>query len=79
VQTLHFLGRSGRLLISLTSDRKPYGGFSTEFDSGKAASLHLPFGQCIGWAEENWFGENVYKKIIATVPGTLGPAPFGGS
>lgn len=73
VHTLHFLGLSGRLLISLTADGKPYGSFSTELDSGKATSLHIPFGQCVGWATEDWFGENIYKKIIATVPGTLGP------
>lgn len=73
VRTLHFLGLSGRLLISLTTDGNPYGSFSTEFENGKAASLHVPSGQCVGWAAENWFGENIYKKIIATVPGTLGP------
>jgi hypothetical protein len=73
VHTLHFLGLSGQLLLGLTTDGNPYGGFSTEFDSGKATSLHVPSGQCVGWATENWFGENLYKKMIATVPGTLGP------
>jgi hypothetical protein len=76
VQTLRFLGLSGRLIISLRIERSPYGGFSTEFDSGKATSLHVPSGQCVGWAAENWLGENIYKKIIATVPGTLGPTPI---
>ena len=76
IRTLHFLRLSGRLLISLTTDGNPYGEFSTEFDSGKVTSLHVPSGQCIGWAAENWLGENIYKKIIATVPGTLGPVQF---
>jgi len=75
VRTLRFLGLSGRVLISLTTGRKPYGGFSTEFERGKAISLHVPSGECVAWASENWFGENIYRKFIATVPGTLGPAP----
>lgn len=77
VRTLHFLGLSGRLLIGLATDRNPYGGFSTQFESGRATSLHVPSGQCVGWAAENWSEENIYKKVIATVPGTLGPVRFG--
>lgn len=75
VKTLHFLGSSGQLLISLGTQGNPYGGFSTELDSGKVTSLHVASGQCVGWAEENWLGENIHRKMIATVPGTLGPAP----
>jgi hypothetical protein len=67
------LGLSGRLIVSLTTGGNPYGGFSTEFENGKVASLHVPSGHCVGWAAENWFGENIYKKITARVPGTLGP------
>jgi hypothetical protein len=75
VKTLHFLGLSGQVVINLTTHGSPHGGFSTEFDGGRVTSLHVSSGQCVGWAEENWFGENTYKKMIATVPGTLGPAP----
>jgi hypothetical protein len=40
---------------------------TTEFESGKATCLQVLSGQCVGWATETWFGENIYKKIVATV------------
>ena len=75
VNTLRFLRASGRVLMTLMTQRKLYGGFSTELDSGKVTSLHIASGQCVGWLTEPWLGGDIYKKIIATVPGTLGPSP----
>ena len=75
VSTLRFLRASGRVLMSLRAQRKLYGGFSTELDSGKVTSLHIASGQCIAWLTENWLDGETYKKLIATVPGTLGPSP----
>jgi hypothetical protein len=73
VHTLHFLRLSGRISLNLTKETQAYGGFRTEFDQGSATLLHVPFGFCRDWAAKGWTGENIAEKMIATVPGTLGP------
>jgi hypothetical protein len=75
VNTLRFLGASGQVLMSLSTQRNLHGGFSTKIESGKATSLHIASGQCVGWLTESWLKNDIYKKVIATVPGTLGPPP----
>jgi hypothetical protein len=73
VRTLHFLHQSGRVSLNLKRDNQPYGSFKTEFDHGSASSLHKPSGRCVEWTAKRWSQENIAEKMIAAVPGTLGP------
>jgi hypothetical protein len=73
VRTLHFLHQSGRVSLNLTMDKQPYGSFNTEFNHGRATSLHVPSGRCVEWADKRWIEGNIEEKMIATVPSTLGP------
>lgn len=73
VNTLHLVGLSGSVRMDLSEDRQPYGGFSTEIEHGRAASLHVPHGGCISWAYKQWSTQNIAEKMIATAPGMLRP------
>lgn len=59
--------------MELTEARKPFGGFTTEVMGGRGVSLHVPSGQCVQWLSKEWARENIYEKMLLTVPGTLGP------
>jgi hypothetical protein len=60
--------------MDLTESRRPYGGFLTEIEKGGTVkSLHVPSGHCIDWADGGWSGEDLPKKLIATIPGMPGP------
>jgi hypothetical protein len=56
--------------MGLTESRCPYGGFLTEIEKdGTAKSLHAPSGHCTEWADGGWSGDDLAKKLIATIPG----------
>jgi len=74
VRTLQFLGSSGKIRIGLLNGKQPFGAFATEVERGRAISLHTASGKCIEWFNKGWIGEDIAEKVIATVPGTLGPA-----
>jgi len=77
VRSLLFWGLSGRVLMELATEGRPYGSFATALEGGGVVSLHIPSGQCVEWASKSWLGENnIYEKMIATVPGALGPVRF---
>jgi hypothetical protein len=74
VNTLRFVSSPGQVCVDLTENRKPYGGFLTERDNdGTIKSLHVPSGHCIEWADGGWSGDNLARKLIATIPGLLRP------
>jgi hypothetical protein len=75
VKTCRFVGLPGQVLMELTENRTPYGGFLTELETGgKAKSLHMPSGRCSEWADAGWSpGDNLVRTLIATIPGMLGP------
>jgi hypothetical protein len=60
--------------MDLTENRNAYGGFLTEIEKGgKSRSLHVPSGHCIEWADGGWSGDDLVRKLIATIPGMPGP------
>lgn len=74
VNTLRFLSLAGQVCMDLTENRKPYGGFLTELEAGgKGKSLHIPSGHCVEWADGSWSGDDLARKIIATIPSMLRP------
>ncbi len=74
VNTIRFVGLSGQVRIDLTENRRPYGGFITEIkNDGSGGSLHVPSGRCAEWADGGWSGDDLARKVIATIPGALRP------
>lgn len=74
VNTLRFVGLPGQVSMDLTENRVTYGGFSTELENGGIGkSLHIPSGHCVEWADGRWSGDDLARKLIATIPGMLRP------
>ena len=74
VSTSRFLKASVTVNMEITKEEKPFGGFSTEIAAGGVTSLHKASGNCRDWITKPWLGKDVAEKLIATVPGTLGPS-----
>ena len=73
VNTLRFLGTDGKIELVVMLSRQPYGSFVTEIESGAAKSLHAPTGDCVNWTSGSWSGDHLYEKMLATIPGMIGP------
>jgi hypothetical protein len=73
VSTVAFLQGEANIDLAVTLSGLPYGGFTTEFASGKAISLHVATGECLKWMSGSWSGDHLYEKMLATIPGLTRP------
>ena len=74
VSTSRFFNASVTVNMEITKAGKPFGGFSTEIAAGRITSLHKASDNCREWITSHWLGKDVAEKLIATIPGTLGPS-----
>ncbi len=59
--------------MAITENKQPYGEFASEIENGAVNLLHIPSGHCLEWTDGGWSGGDLYRKMIATIPGMLRP------